>query len=77
MLLLFAIIIISLTITTKLYFNRNYELSSLKKDLNIVPYKVTQQEIEKLEGICICNTGSPQARVSDSYRYHKILRNES
>ena len=75
MLLLFAIIIISLTITTKLYFNRNYELSSLKKDLNIVPYKVTQQEIEKLEGIWICYTGSPQARVSDSDRYHKIVPN--
>ncbi|MEO6732581.1 MAG: hypothetical protein ABIN01_15280 [Ferruginibacter sp.] len=47
----------------------------VKKDLNILPYQPTQLEIDSLEGIWLCYTGSPQARVSDPNRYHMVVPN--
>jgi hypothetical protein len=51
------------------------EWNEIAKDFNIVPYKVTQAEIDSLEGIWICYIGSPQARLSDPNRYHKVVTN--
>lgn len=47
----------------------------LKKDFNVLPYKVTQAEKDSLEGYWICYIGSPQARLSDPNRYHKVVTN--
>ncbi len=49
--------------------------TTIKKDLNIMPYEPTQVEIDSLEGIWLCYTGSPQARISDPERYHKVVPN--
>lgn len=45
------------------------------KALNVLPYKPTQQEIDSLQGVWLCYTGSPQARISDALRYHKVVPN--
>jgi hypothetical protein len=49
--------------------------AAIKKDLNILPYQPTDAEIDSLEGIWLCYTGSPQARISDPDRYHKVVPN--
>jgi hypothetical protein len=48
---------------------------TMKKDMNILPYQPTAMEIDSLEGIWLCYTGSPQARISDPSRYHKVVSN--
>lgn len=48
---------------------------SVKKDMNILPYQPSQLEIDSLEGVWLCYTGSPQARISDPSRYHKVVSN--
>ena len=48
---------------------------TLKKNMNILPYQPTQLEIDSLEGVWLCYTGSPQARISDPSRYHKVVSN--
>lgn len=53
----------------------NLEWKELKNDFNLLPYTVTEAEKSKLEGIWLCYTGSPQARISDSTRYHKVVAN--
>ena len=53
----------------------NSKWGSLKKDMNILPYEPTQAEIDSLEGIWLCYTGSPQARLSDPNRYHMVVSN--
>jgi len=53
----------------------NLEWKELKNDFNLLPYTVTAAEKSKLEGIWLCYTGSPQARISDSSRYHKVVAN--
>jgi len=49
--------------------------NTIKADFNILPYKVTQAEIDSLEGIWLCYTSSPQARISDPNRFHKVVAN--
>ncbi len=51
------------------------EWRTVKKDMNIVSYKPTQVEIDSLEGVWLCYTGSPQARSSDPNRYHLVVSN--
>lgn len=48
---------------------------TLKTDMNILPYTPTKAEIDSLEGIWLCYTGSPQARISDPNRFHKVVPN--
>ena len=48
---------------------------AIKTDMNILPYQPTKFEIDSLEGIWLCYTGSPQARSSDPTRYHKVVPN--
>lgn len=47
----------------------------VQKDMNLLPYQPTQSEIDSLEGIWLCYTGSPQARSSDPNRYHVVVPN--
>ena len=47
----------------------------VKNDFNYLPYQPTQAEIDSLEGIWLVYTGSPQARVSNPDRYHKVVSN--
>lgn len=48
---------------------------TIKKDMNLLPYQANQQEIDSLEGLWLCYTGSPQARISDASRFHKVVSN--
>jgi hypothetical protein len=50
-------------------------LDTITKDFNILPYRVKASEKERIEGIWLCYTGSPQARPSDPNRYHKVVAN--
>ena len=47
----------------------------LIRDLSIMPYQPSTAEIDSLEGIWLCYTGSPQARTYDAGRFHKIVSN--
>lgn len=58
-----------------LYFNAKRDWETVKKDMNIIPYQPSKLEIDNLEGFWLCYTGSPQARVSDPTRYHKVVPN--
>ena len=51
------------------------EWQAIKQEMNILPYKPTQFEIDSLEGVWLCYTGSPQARISDPNRHHKVVPN--
>ncbi len=53
----------------------NKEWNTVKKDMQLLPYQPTQTEIDSLEGIWLCYTGSPQARISDNNRFHKVVSN--
>ncbi len=48
---------------------------TVKKDMNLLHYQPTKAEIDSLEGVWLCYTGSPQARISDPNRYHKVVPN--
>lgn len=61
--------------TLFLYVSHRDEMAELRKDMNILPYQPTRQEVDSLEGIWLCYTGSPQARISDPNRYHKVVPN--
>jgi hypothetical protein len=51
------------------------EWKAVKKDMNILSYKPTQAEVDSLEGVWLCYTGSPQARISDPNRFHMVVAN--
>ncbi|HEY8896279.1 MAG TPA: hypothetical protein VIM79_15745 [Niastella sp.] len=53
----------------------NKEWNTIKKDMQLLPYQPTQAEIDSMEGIWLCYTGSPQARISDNNRFHKVVSN--
>ncbi len=55
--------------------NEKKQWKVIQKDINLLPYKPTASEIDSLEGIWLCYTGSPQARISDPNRYHKVVPN--
>ena len=57
------------------YNKVSQEWRTIKTDFNLLPYRVTAAERQQLEGIWICYTGSPQARISDTDRYHKVVSN--
>ncbi len=57
------------------FLNSKKEWQTISKDMNILPYLPTKMEIDSLEGIWLCYTGSPQARISDQSRYHKVVSN--
>lgn len=53
----------------------NKEWDTVQKDLQLLPYQPSQVEIDSMEGIWLCYTGSPQARISDNNRFHKVVSN--
>lgn len=65
--------------TSIYYWNINnastQKWNTIQEDFNLLPYQVTQPEIDSLEGIWLCYTSSPQARLSDPNRYHKVVAN--
>jgi len=58
-----------------LYFREQQSHQHLRKQMSLLPYQPTAAEIDSLQGIWICYTGSPQARMSDPDRYHKMVAN--
>ncbi|SOD20278.1 hypothetical protein [Pedobacter xixiisoli] len=75
MLAIVMVLIMVLAIAVFQWMASKSELATLKKDLVITPYQPTQKEIAKLEGVWMVYIGSPQARKSDSNRFHKFVRN--
>jgi hypothetical protein len=70
-----VILLIALIYTFNKYNSSKLSWDSIKSDFNLIPYKVSQSEIDELEGVWICYTSSPQARLSDPNRYHKVVAN--
>lgn len=78
--LIFTIVVALFLAQSCLYFffqakSKGNTLEQLKTDMSILPYQPTKAEIDSLEGIWLCYTGSPQARISDPNRYHKVVPN--
>lgn len=72
-----TIVVLSISLIG-VYFNNQVntqKLEQLKTDMSILPYVPTKAEIDSLEGIWLCYTGSPQARLSNADRYHKVVPN--
>jgi hypothetical protein len=67
-----SIALLALFLTTK---QSKDDWQTMKKNMNLLPYQPTQLEIDSLEGVWLCYTGSPQARISDPSRYHKVVSN--
>ncbi|WP_407524975.1 hypothetical protein PDL71_02715 [Lacibacter sp. MH-610] len=57
------------------YNSVTQQLRVFKNDFKLLPYTPTQAQIDSLEGVWICYIGSPQARLSDPNRYHKVVTN--
>jgi hypothetical protein len=74
LLLCLALIICLLFSLYQLNKTNNY-WTTIKTDMNLLPYQPTQAEIDSLQGLWLCYTGSPQARISDANRYHKVVSN--
>ena len=72
---LMAAICLAMIYLFLIFLNSKKEWQTIKKDMNILPYQPTKLEIDSLEGIWLCYTGSPQARISDQTRYHKVVSN--
>ncbi len=75
-------LIYSLSILTILFIvfgfysiKKEQNWTDIKNDMNIIPYQPTQSDIDSLEGIWLCYTGSPQARISNPKRYHVVVSN--
>ena len=73
--LLTGFLIFILLISSFKWWESSRKLTTIKSDLLITPYQPTAAEIDSLEGIWLVYIGSPQARTSDTNRYHKIVRN--
>lgn len=57
------------------YYQASNDWQTIKTDMHYLTYQPTKAEIDSLEGIWLCYTGSPQARMSDPNRYHKVVSN--
>lgn len=70
-----AALILALVGMLLTYVNDKSAWQTIRNDMNLLSYQPTQSEIDSLEGIWLCYTGSPQARISDPSRYHKVVTN--
>lgn len=70
-----AVVCMAIITLSVIFFNSKKDWQTIRKDMNILPYQPTKVEIDSLEGIWLCYTGSPQARISDQTRYHKVVSN--
>ncbi|QDK77214.1 hypothetical protein EXU85_00840 [Spirosoma sp. KCTC 42546] len=57
------------------WFTERAAWDTIRKDLTILPYQPTQEEIDSLSGIWLYYTGAPQARGNDPNRYHQVANN--
>jgi len=73
--LLSVLLLIIIVAGFVLYNTQLQTLHTTQKDMSILPYQPTQAEIDSLEGVWLCYTGSPQARSSDPGRYHLVVSN--
>lgn len=60
---------------TLLYIRQARRWETMRHDMKLLPYRPTQAEIDSLEGVWMVYIGSPQARPSDSNRYHLVVLN--
>jgi hypothetical protein len=65
----------AISVLSLFFMHSTQKWQTIKKDMNILPYQPSKLEIDSLEGIWLCYTGSPQARISDPSRYHKVVSN--
>lgn len=72
---LLLFLIVGFSTSSYLWLKEKNKLITLKEDLSIVPYLPSKAEIDSLEGIWLCYTGSPQARSFDPDRYHMVVSN--
>lgn len=70
-----AVLCVAMIALIFIFLNSKKEWQTIRKDMNILPYQPTKMEIDSLEGVWLCYTGSPQARISDQTRYHKVVSN--
>lgn len=73
--ILVALLGILIMILGFLFFESKNSWTTIKNDMNLFTYQPTQIEIDSLEGIWMSYTGSPQARISDPKRFHKVVPN--
>lgn len=73
--LISAIVSVLLVVLSIVYFLEHRRNNHISKGMSLLPYTPTAAEIDSLQGIWICYTGSPQARLSDPERYHKMVAN--
>jgi hypothetical protein len=69
------VLLCSIIVISYQWIQAKKEFSTLKKELNLFPYQPTKTEVDSLEGVWLCYTGSPQARTSDPNRYHMVVYN--
>jgi hypothetical protein len=69
------VIIIIMLFCAFRWYQTASQLRVLESDMKIIPYQPTAADIKALEGLWTVYIGSPQARVSDSNRYHMAVRN--
>lgn len=76
-LMLTGLIILFLTSVCLVYslVKKSNSWNEIRSDMKILPYQPSQAEIDSLEGIWLCYTGSPQARISDAGRFHQVVSN--
>ncbi|RYY00975.1 MAG: hypothetical protein EOO53_20375 [Gammaproteobacteria bacterium] len=76
MLFVALLIAIALLVFTAIQWQQmKSQWATIKTDMKILPYTPTKAEIDSLEGVWLCYTGSPQARISDPSRYHMVVSN--
>ena len=73
--ILIGFLIVIILISSFKWWETSKKMMTIRKDLMIAPYQPTAAEIDSLEGIWLVYIGSPQARTSDTNRYHKVVRN--
>ncbi|GAB3946765.1 hypothetical protein GCM10028805_17810 [Spirosoma harenae] len=71
---LLLVVILLVLVSARWVAERN-EWTTIRRDLNILPYQPTKAEIDSLSGIWLYYTGAPQARVNDPNRYHQVANN--
>ena len=57
-------LILALLALSFFHYRAKNNWQEVKKDFNILTYQPTKAEIDSLEGVWLCYTGSPQARAS-------------
>eukprot|EP01133_Synstelium_polycarpum_P002709 gene2709-3128_t len=70
-----SLLFLLLMMTATGWFLSHQNWENLKKDLKILPYYPSKAEIDHMEGLWMVYIGSPQARSSDSSRYHMAVTN--